>query len=285
MKKIEAIIKPFKLEEVKEALAEVGAQGMTVTEVKGFGRQKGHTEIYRGSEYTVDFLPKVKIEIVVDDAQAEGVAQAIVKSANTGKIGDGKVVPLQRRGSHPHPYRRNRLLRCRSELSRNSCYKFEPPSPETGWRFFRVRGVFGYAEETRHPKRRSGGGCYRRSFGCCRRSELIGVGDAFLDESLHGGGQLGTEIQAVEFPVRNQGVGDGREFTAALRTEEEMDFCADLGGAHGVLDDVVVDLDAPVIEVGLDAVPLAVCILARFSSQGLRSDLRLQAFDGAFEIL
>jgi len=91
MKKIEAIIKPFKLEEVKEALAEVGVQGMTVTEVKGFGRQKGHTEIYRGSEYTVDFLPKVKIEIVVDDEQADGVAAAIVKSANTGKIGDGKV--------------------------------------------------------------------------------------------------------------------------------------------------------------------------------------------------
>jgi nitrogen regulatory protein PII len=91
MKKIEAIIKPFKLEEVKEALAEVGVQGMTVTEVKGFGRQKGHTEIYRGSEYTVDFLPKVKIEIVVDDAQADNVAGVIVKSANTGKIGDGKV--------------------------------------------------------------------------------------------------------------------------------------------------------------------------------------------------
>ena len=91
MKKIEAIIKPFKLEEVKEALAEVGVQGMTVTEVKGFGRQKGHTEIYRGSEYTVDFLPKVKIEIVVDDGQAESVAAVIVKSANTGKIGDGKV--------------------------------------------------------------------------------------------------------------------------------------------------------------------------------------------------
>ncbi len=91
MKKIEAIIKPFKLEEVKEALAEVGVQGMTVTEVKGFGRQKGHTEIYRGSEYTVDFLPKVKIEIVVDDGQAGAVAEAIVKSANTGKIGDGKV--------------------------------------------------------------------------------------------------------------------------------------------------------------------------------------------------
>ncbi len=91
MKKIEAIIKPFKLEEVKEALAEVGIQGMTVTEVKGFGRQKGHTEIYRGSEYTVDFLPKVKIEIIVDDAQAGAVCEAIVKSANTGKIGDGKV--------------------------------------------------------------------------------------------------------------------------------------------------------------------------------------------------
>ncbi len=91
MKKIEAIIKPFKLEEVKEALADVGVQGMTVTEVKGFGRQKGHTEIYRGSEYTVDFLPKVKIEIVVDDGQAGAVAEAIVKSANTGKIGDGKV--------------------------------------------------------------------------------------------------------------------------------------------------------------------------------------------------
>jgi len=91
MKKIEAIIKPFKLEEVKEALAEVGVQGMTVTEVKGFGRQKGHTEIYRGSEYTVDFLPKVKLEIVVDDEDASSVAEAIVKSANTGKIGDGKV--------------------------------------------------------------------------------------------------------------------------------------------------------------------------------------------------
>lgn len=91
MKKVEAIIKPFKLEEVKEALAEVGVQGMTVTEVKGFGRQKGHTEIYRGSEYTVDFLPKVKIEIVVNDEEAPAVAEAIVKSANTGKIGDGKV--------------------------------------------------------------------------------------------------------------------------------------------------------------------------------------------------
>lgn len=91
MKKIEAIIKPFKLEDVKEALSEIGIQGMTVTEVKGFGRQKGHTEIYRGSEYTVDFLPKVKIEIVVDDAQASEVVETVVKTANTGKIGDGKV--------------------------------------------------------------------------------------------------------------------------------------------------------------------------------------------------
>jgi nitrogen regulatory protein PII len=91
MKKIEAIIKPFKLEEVKDALAEVGIEGMTVTEVKGFGRQKGHTEIYRGSEYTVDFLPKIKVEIVVADAVAASVLAAIVKAAKTGKIGDGKV--------------------------------------------------------------------------------------------------------------------------------------------------------------------------------------------------
>ncbi len=91
MKKVEAIIKPFRLEDVKEALSEVGVRGMTVTEVKGFGRQKGHTEIYRGSEYTVDFLPKVKVEVVVDDDDSEAVVDAIVKSANTGKIGDGKV--------------------------------------------------------------------------------------------------------------------------------------------------------------------------------------------------
>ncbi len=91
MKKIEAIIKPFKLEEVKDALADVGIEGMTVTEVKGFGRQKGHTEIYRGSEYTVDFLPKIKVEIVVPDGSAQMVLGTIVKSAKTGKIGDGKV--------------------------------------------------------------------------------------------------------------------------------------------------------------------------------------------------
>jgi len=91
MKKIEAVIKPFKLEDVKSALTALGIQGMTVAEVKGFGRQKGHTEIYRGSEYTVDFLPKVKIEIVVADAQASPAVEAIVKSGKTGKIGDGKV--------------------------------------------------------------------------------------------------------------------------------------------------------------------------------------------------
>jgi nitrogen regulatory protein P-II 1 len=91
MKKIEAIIKPFKLEEVKAALMDLGIQGMTVAEVKGFGRQKGHTEIYRGSEYTVDFLPKIKIEVVVSDAQVSPVIDAIVKTAKTGKIGDGKI--------------------------------------------------------------------------------------------------------------------------------------------------------------------------------------------------
>lgn len=91
MKKIEAIIKPFKLEEVKEALTEAGIHGMTVSEVKGFGRQKGHTEIYRGSEYTVDFLPKVKLEIVVDDDDAGKVVDTVVKAASTNKIGDGKV--------------------------------------------------------------------------------------------------------------------------------------------------------------------------------------------------
>ena len=97
MEKIQAIIKPFKLDEVKDALAEIGVEGMTVTEVKGFGRQKGHTEIYRGSEYTVDFLPKLKIEIVLADPQAEPAVAAILKSARTGKIGDGKifVLPLE----------------------------------------------------------------------------------------------------------------------------------------------------------------------------------------------
>jgi nitrogen regulatory protein P-II 1 len=94
MKKIEAIIKPFKLDEVKEALQEVGVQGITVTEAKGFGRQKGHTELYRGAEYVVDFLPKVKIEIVIEDARVEASVEAIQKAARTGRIGDGKIFVL-----------------------------------------------------------------------------------------------------------------------------------------------------------------------------------------------
>jgi nitrogen regulatory protein P-II 1 len=91
MKKIEAIVKPFKLDEVKEALQGIGIQGMTVTEVKGFGRQKGHTELYRGAEYVVDFLPKIKIEVAVSDDIAEKCVQTIVQAANTGRIGDGKI--------------------------------------------------------------------------------------------------------------------------------------------------------------------------------------------------
>ncbi len=91
MKKIEAIIKPFKLDEVREALSEIGVTGMTVTEVKGFGRQKGHTELYRGAEYVVDFLPKLKLELVVADGNAERAVEAIIKAARTGKIGDGKI--------------------------------------------------------------------------------------------------------------------------------------------------------------------------------------------------
>jgi nitrogen regulatory protein PII len=97
MKKVEAIIKPFKLDEVKEALSGIGVEGLTVTEVKGFGRQKGHTELYRGAEYVVDFLPKIKLEIVVREEQVDAVVEAIVGAANTGKIGDGKifVLPLE----------------------------------------------------------------------------------------------------------------------------------------------------------------------------------------------
>ena len=91
MKKIEAVIKPFKLDEVREALSEVGVTGLTVTEVKGFGRQKGHTELYRGAEYVVDFLPKVKVEVVVADKDVQNVLDAIIKAARTGKIGDGKI--------------------------------------------------------------------------------------------------------------------------------------------------------------------------------------------------
>jgi nitrogen regulatory protein P-II 1 len=91
MKKIEAIVKPFKLDEVREALSEIGVTGLTVTEVKGFGRQKGHTELYRGAEYVVDFLPKVKVEVVVPDSLVERAMDAVVKAAHTGKIGDGKI--------------------------------------------------------------------------------------------------------------------------------------------------------------------------------------------------
>ena len=91
MKLITAVIKPFKLDDVREALSEIGVQGMTVTEVKGFGRQKGHTELYRGAEYVVDFLPKVKVEVVVDDGMLDQVLESITKSANTGKVGDGKI--------------------------------------------------------------------------------------------------------------------------------------------------------------------------------------------------
>ncbi|TVS18619.1 MAG: P-II family nitrogen regulator [Gammaproteobacteria bacterium] len=91
MKLVTAIIKPFKLDDVRESLSEIGVQGMTVTEVKGFGRQKGHTELYRGAEYVVDFLPKVKIEVAIDDSQLEQVVETITKAANTGKVGDGKI--------------------------------------------------------------------------------------------------------------------------------------------------------------------------------------------------
>jgi nitrogen regulatory protein P-II 1 len=91
MKKIEAIIKPFKLDDVREALSDIGVMGMTISEVKGFGRQKGHTELYRGAEYVVDFLPKVKMEIVLDDAQVDACIETIIKAAHTGRIGDGKV--------------------------------------------------------------------------------------------------------------------------------------------------------------------------------------------------
>ena len=91
MKKVEAVIKPFKLDEVREALSEIGITGLTVTEVKGFGRQKGHTELYRGAEYVVDFLPKIKIELIIGDADVEQAIEAIIKAAHTGKIGDGKI--------------------------------------------------------------------------------------------------------------------------------------------------------------------------------------------------
>ena len=108
MKLVTAIIKPFKLDEVREALSAIGVQGITVTEVKGFGRQKGHTELYRGAEYVVDFLPKVKVEAAIKTEMLEQVIEAIEKSANTGKIGDGKIFVIRSREGHPHPHRRDR---------------------------------------------------------------------------------------------------------------------------------------------------------------------------------
>ena len=108
MKMVTAIVKPFKLDEVREALSAIGVQGVTVTEVKGFGRQKGHTELYRGAEYVVDFLPKVKIEAAVDDAIVDRVIEAIEAAARTGKIGDGKIFVSTARAGRSHPHRRDR---------------------------------------------------------------------------------------------------------------------------------------------------------------------------------
>jgi nitrogen regulatory protein P-II 1 len=123
MKKIEAIIKPFKLDEVKEALQEIGIQGLSVTEVKGFGRQKGHTELYRGAEYVVDFLPKVKIEVVLSDDMVDAAIDAIIEAAKTDKIGDGKIFisDVEPGHSHPHPRvrRRRALIRRRHTISIN----------------------------------------------------------------------------------------------------------------------------------------------------------------------
>ena len=107
MKLVTAIIKPFKVDDVKEALRALGVQGMTVSEVQGFGRQRGHTEVYRGAEYTVDFVPKVKVEVVTDDADAAGIVDAIVTAARTDKIGDGKVWLTHGREHRPHPHRRD----------------------------------------------------------------------------------------------------------------------------------------------------------------------------------
>ena len=111
MKMVIAIIKPFKLDDVRAALADVGVQGITVTEVKGFGRQKGHTELYRGAEYVVDFLPKVKLELAVDDEQVDRVVEAIIETARTGKIGDGKIFVCGARPGGAHSHRRGRLAR------------------------------------------------------------------------------------------------------------------------------------------------------------------------------
>jgi Nitrogen regulatory protein PII len=105
MKLVTAVIKPFKLDDVREALSDIGIQGVTVTEVKGFGRQKGHTELYRGAEYVVDFLPKVKIEVAIDDDMLDQVIEAVSKTANTGKIGDGKIFVMPLGAGDPYPYR------------------------------------------------------------------------------------------------------------------------------------------------------------------------------------
>jgi nitrogen regulatory protein P-II 1 len=124
MKKIEAIIKPFKLDEVKEALHEVGVSGITVTEAKGFGRQKGHTELYRGAEYVVDFLPKVKLEVVVDDSLAERVVEAISAAAQTGRIGDGKIFITSRVQSVSAP--------ASATATRSDCLALSIPSASQG---------------------------------------------------------------------------------------------------------------------------------------------------------
>ena len=120
MKIVTAIIKPFKLEEVREALTGLGVQGMTVTEVKGYGRQKGHTEIYRGAEYAVSFLPKVKIEVAVASDLVDQVIEAITAAARTGKIGDGKIFVIAARAGRPHPHRRDRRRRALSRTSTNA---------------------------------------------------------------------------------------------------------------------------------------------------------------------
>jgi nitrogen regulatory protein P-II 1 len=129
MKKIEAIIKPFKLDEVKEALQEVGLQGITVTEAKGFGRQKGHTELYRGAEYVVDFLPKVKVEVVLEDENVDPRIEAIRKAAQTGPHRRRQDFRVQYRGSHPHPHRRNRPAADLLRLDRRTAYLVSKKGP------------------------------------------------------------------------------------------------------------------------------------------------------------
>ncbi|MEI2695191.1 MAG: P-II family nitrogen regulator [Saprospiraceae bacterium] len=148
MKKIEAIIKPFKLDEVREALSDVGVTGLTVTEVKGFGRQKGHTELYRGAEYVVDFLPKIKIEIVVAEETVEPAIEAIIKAARTGKIGDGKIFVstveqvVRIRTGEANEARSNAVLRLANRA-------IPPPSREGGYWLFAA-----WQRAARSPRRR-----------------------------------------------------------------------------------------------------------------------------------